>query len=290
MPTRPTIRAVLFDLGGTLEEVYFDDALRLQATQGFRDLLAQHGLDPGLPLADLYATLKAGMEQCQVWREASEREVPPERVWSEFVFTDHILPPEKLAAIGEELAFYWDAHFARRTLRPQVPTLLPMLRARGLRLGIIAGSDRHDYAVDERFHPIDIYPRGLTAVWAEELTPESLWRALWNRRVYGTTGARMVLEFFADGLPMGTEYHCAGTPRLHGRVLGTCGLRAVELLRHDERGYSVAWSGSRGAEAFFDLQDGDLRGSGFYYLRAEQEDGHCAWSSPIWIVRPGSRS
>ena len=138
MPTRPTIRAVLFDLGGTLEEVYFDDALRLQATQGFRDLLAQHDLDPGLPLADLYATLKAGMERCQAWREASEREVPPERVWSEFVFTDHALPPEKLAAIGEELAFYWDAHFSRRTLRPQVPTLLPMLRARGLRLGVIS--------------------------------------------------------------------------------------------------------------------------------------------------------
>lgn len=174
--------------------------------------------------------------------------------------------------------------------RPGFGNYVQEALASGLRLGIIAGSDRHDYAVDERFHPIDIYPRGLTAIWADELTPQSLWRALWNRRVYGTTGARMVLEFYADGLPMGTEYHCAGTPRLHGRVLGTCGLRAAELLRHDERGYTVAWSASGAAEASFDFTDGDLRGDGFYYLRVEQEDGHCAWSSPIWIVRPGAKT
>ncbi|MBC7231187.1 MAG: CehA/McbA family metallohydrolase [Actinobacteria bacterium] len=169
--------------------------------------------------------------------------------------------------------------------RPGFGNYVQEALASGLRLGIIAGSDRHDYAVDERYHPIDIYPRGLTAIWADELTPESLWRALWNRRVYGTTGARMVLELFADGLPMGTEYFCSGSPRLQGRVLGTSRLRSVELLRHDERGYSVAWSGAGAAEVGFDLVDGDLRGEGFYYLRAEQEDGHCAWSSPIWICR-----
>lgn len=133
-----TIRAILFDLGGTLEEVYYDDAWRLQATHGFRDLLAKHGIDPGLSIPDLYAVLKAGMSRCQAWREASERELPPERVWSEFVFTDHTLPPEKLAAVGEELAFYWDAHFSHRALRPQVPALLHTLRARGFRLGVIS--------------------------------------------------------------------------------------------------------------------------------------------------------
>ncbi|RJP32858.1 MAG: DUF3604 domain-containing protein [Actinobacteria bacterium] len=157
--------------------------------------------------------------------------------------------------------------------------------ANGLRLGIIAGSDRHDYAVDERIHPIDIYPRGLTAIRAPQLSPQALWRSLWNRNVYGTTGARIVLELFADGLPMGTEYMCAGHPRLYGSILGTAPLRLAELLRFDQRGYSVAWSASGAAEAAFDLVDDDLKGEGFYYLRVEQEDGHCAWSSPIWIMR-----
>jgi len=157
--------------------------------------------------------------------------------------------------------------------------------ASGLRLGIIAGSDRHDYAVDERIHPIDIYPRGLTAIWARELSAEALWRSLWNRGVYGTTGARIVIELFADGLPMGSEYVCSRHPRLHGSILGTAPLRAAELLRYDERGYTVIWTASGAAEAAFDLVDDGLAGEGFYYLRVEQEDGHCAWSSPIWIMR-----
>lgn len=157
--------------------------------------------------------------------------------------------------------------------------------ASGLHLGIIAGSDRHDYAVDERFHPIDIYPRGLTAIQADELTPQALWRSLWNRRVYGTTGKRILLELYADGMPMGSEYVCPGHPRLHGSVIGTAPLRKAELLRHDERGYTTAWSAGGAAEAAFDFVDEDLNGEGFYYLRVEQEDGHCAWSSPVWIIR-----
>lgn len=157
--------------------------------------------------------------------------------------------------------------------------------ASGLRLGIIAGSDRHDYAVDERFHPIDVYPRGLTAIMADELTPHALWRSLWNRRVYGTTGKRIWLELSADGLPMGSEYVSSGSPRLRGSVIGTAPLKRAELLRHDGRGYTTAWSAGGSAEASFDFTDEDLEGEGFYFLRVEQEDGHCAWSSPIWVMR-----
>jgi putative hydrolase of the HAD superfamily len=136
--TASPIRAVIFDLGGTLEDVYYDDSLRLQATYGFRDLLAKHDLHPGLAIPDLCAVIKSGMTKYKKWCEESERELPPERVWNEFVFTNHDLPKEKLAAIGEELAFYWDTRFSKRGLRPEVSTLLDALRERGFRLGVIS--------------------------------------------------------------------------------------------------------------------------------------------------------
>jgi hypothetical protein len=177
--------------------------------------------------------------------------------------------------------------------------------AAGLRLGVIAGSDRHDYAVDERIHPVDVYPRGLAAVWAEELSYEGIWRALWSRRTYGTSGARILLEFYADGHPMGSEYVSHAPPRLHGRVVGTAPLRAVELMRCEGGRWSVAWSARGGREVAFDFVDGEpagrplgepadgsrggataeAAGEKVYYLRAQQEDGHCAWSSPIWLLR-----
>jgi putative hydrolase of the HAD superfamily len=136
--TSAAIRAVVFDMGGTLEDVYYDDDLRLKATPGFREILAKHDLDPGLSITDLYAVIKAGMKKYGAWREKTEQEMPPEQVWNKFVFTNQGLPKEKLAAIGEELAFYWDMRFSHRVLRPESPGVLDVLHERGFRLGVIS--------------------------------------------------------------------------------------------------------------------------------------------------------
>jgi putative hydrolase of the HAD superfamily len=135
---RIPLRAVIFDMGGTLEDVYYDDAMRLKATSGFRDILAKHDLDPGLDIPDLYALIKTGMRNYQAWRLKTEQELAPELLWNQFVFTPQNLPQDKLARIGEELAFCWDTCFFRRVLRPEVPAMLDALRARGLRLGVIS--------------------------------------------------------------------------------------------------------------------------------------------------------
>jgi hypothetical protein len=74
------IRAVVFDMGGTLEELYYDDTSRMQATVGLHELLTELDLDPGMRLSDLHATVLAGMKAYQEWREANERELPPESV------------------------------------------------------------------------------------------------------------------------------------------------------------------------------------------------------------------
>jgi putative hydrolase of the HAD superfamily len=132
------IRAVIFDLGGTLEDVYYDDALRLAATRGLRDILARHALDPGLSIPDLYAVIKTGMREYKTWREENEREIAPECLWSEFVFRDYDLARGRLAAIGEELAFYWDTQFSKRVVRPEARAVLSALCTRGFRLGVIS--------------------------------------------------------------------------------------------------------------------------------------------------------
>ena len=138
MSVSSKIRAVIFDLGGTLEEVYYDDALRLKAIPGLRAILAQHALNLGLSDADLYGMIKSGMKQYGKWREETEQELPPERLWSEYVFAEHNLPKERIEAIGEELAFYWDTRFSRRTVRPEASAALTALHQHGFQLGVIS--------------------------------------------------------------------------------------------------------------------------------------------------------
>lgn len=135
---QPNIRAVIFDMGGTLEDIYYDDALRLDATRGLRRMLGMHGIDPGLSVPDLCAVVKAGMDKYNAWREETEVELPPERLWSEFVLVAQGLPKERVAEIGEELALYYDLHFYKRALRPEAESLLAVLRERHMRLGVIS--------------------------------------------------------------------------------------------------------------------------------------------------------
>jgi hypothetical protein len=73
---------------------------------------------------------------------------------------------------------------------------------------------------------------GLAAVWAEELTRRSIWDALAQRRTYGITGDRIILDFRADGSPMGSEFRTAGEVIFHGSVTGSDSLDRLELIRN----------------------------------------------------------
>ena len=132
------IRAVLFDMGGTLEDIYYDDAMRLKATTGLHAILACHSLDPRMDVPTLYATVSAGFKSYQEWRERTELELPTSRVWTEFIFPDAGMPADRLAEAGEKLSFFYDTNFYLRTLRPEAHQTLDALRQRGYRLGLIS--------------------------------------------------------------------------------------------------------------------------------------------------------
>ena len=106
--------------------------------------------------------------------------------------------------------------------------------SRGYRVGLTAGTD----GVMGRpgaDHPgrrlIRNLKNGLTAVYASELTRESLWDALQNRHCYATTGERIRVEFDVNGQPMGSEINASGPIELRIRVEGTQPIERVDLFR-----------------------------------------------------------
>jgi putative hydrolase of the HAD superfamily len=137
MATKP-IRAVLFDMGGTLESLYYDETTRRRGACELLEFLRRQGLDPGLSLPELQATVVFRMEGYQAWREHSEVELSPEKVWAEYIFPDCGLSKERLAAVAEDLAYLHATHFQLRSLRPEAPAVLEELRTRGFRLGMIS--------------------------------------------------------------------------------------------------------------------------------------------------------
>ena len=77
----------------------------------------------------------------------------------------------------------------------------------GLVFGFTASSDDH------LGHP-GAYGEGLTAILAEELTRESVFAALRERRTYAVTGDRIGLEFAVNGAPMGSSVPVSPRRRL----------------------------------------------------------------------------
>jgi hypothetical protein len=159
---------------------------------------------------------------------------------------------------------------------------------KGYRMGIIASSDNHvgmpgrSYPGDRQVHTP--FAGGLCAIWAEGLTRESLFGALRNRRCYGTTGARTIVTFHICGHPMGSilKANECGAGRLSLKIAATSAIERVEVVRDLTiwRSLSPDKDSPERLTAEIELQP-NLPAS--YYLRVFQQDGHRAWTSPIWL-------
>lgn len=168
------------------------------------------------------------------------------------------------------------------------------------RFGFIAGGLDDRGAFADFFEGDQVqYTPGLTAIVSKEFSKSGIADALFRRSCYATTGERMLLSFIIAGTVMGQEVSTADKPGLainrhiSGFAAGTCNLKTVEIIRNGEVIKTFKPTKAYKLEFEFDdmtdiskilLQSSDKRPPFiFYYIRVTQEDGHIAWSSPIWI-------
>jgi hypothetical protein len=171
--------------------------------------------------------------------------------------------------------------------------------ARGLRLGVVAGSDMHRLTMGHLCkEPGKRWPQGgwencqyqtagLQATYASELTRIGLHKGMKDRCTYGTSGARIVLLFRCGDSAMGSQLKMKASekPGFEIEVGGTSTLSEIALCRYDGTTWSEPfrkpvseadrWTGKWRDDAF--------AGTGIYYVRVTQADGEQAWSSPIWV-------
>lgn len=149
-------------MGGTIDTHTYERRIGVEATKRIRQLLAQGGVE--LPCSDeeLYDHVNRGQAAYRCWREKTCVELPPERVWREFVFKDRRFGPGQLSGVAEELAYTVDTCYYQRCMRPEIPGVLETLREMGLKLGIISNiqsreqvpGDLRRYGIKDYFDPI----------------------------------------------------------------------------------------------------------------------------------------
>jgi hypothetical protein len=154
---------------------------------------------------------------------------------------------------------------------------------RGYRLGFIGSGDSHDG------HPglpqLAAASGGLAAILSEERTREGVFAALRARRVYATNGPRILLRTAFGSHGMGSVVSVPSgesvSDELFVHVLAPAPLDRVELIRSGEIVDGAATEGR--LEVVLQRPVEALRAGEYLYVRAIQEDGGTAWSSPIFF-------
>jgi len=180
--------------------------------------------------------------------------------------------------------------------------------AAGYKFGVTSGTDDHLGKPGGNVSWGGNYSRtGLTAVLAKDLTRESIWEALYERRTYGTTGARIIMDYSITSARfrnkddddddcgkkghrrgrhmMGAEATIHGYPKLNVNVIGTDEIDRIEIIRN---GLEPVFTHRPEAHAAtFSYTDRSIKKKKeySYYVRVVQKDEHMAWSSPIWVTR-----
>lgn len=97
--------------------------------------------------------------------------------------------------------------------------------AKGHVFGFSGGTDHHSG------HP-GSYGHGRTALWAKDGTRESIWEALYARRLVALTGDRIGLKFSVNGAPLGSVIPVTDRRELRIDVRGGSAIDCVDVIRN----------------------------------------------------------
>src|SRR5262249_28307002 len=94
---------------------------------------------------------------------------------------------------------------------------------KGLRIGVVGGSDNHDLYLERG--------TALTALLAKTLNRSSVFEALRARHCYATTGEKILLDVRVNDALMGSEIRASSAPVVKVKVMGTDVLEKVEIVK-----------------------------------------------------------
>ncbi len=134
------LNTVLFDMGGTLEDIWYNEDTIDNVMKKLQETLRANGLEPGCTDCVFRNRVLAGLKEYKRWSEGNMLEAKPEEIWPDYYLKEFHFDREKLIPITEELANMWEITYFHRELRPGVKEMLDGLKARGYHIGVISNN------------------------------------------------------------------------------------------------------------------------------------------------------
>ncbi len=134
------IDTVLFDMGGTLEDIYADDASRIETSRLLLEITKKHGYDIDMDIPAVNQMINEGWDAYGVQRDSDDRELKPEEIWGNYIMPLFGLDFAQVKPFAEELAYMYEVTHFHRVLRPRVKEMLEGMQNLGMKLGIISNT------------------------------------------------------------------------------------------------------------------------------------------------------
>lgn len=157
------IKAVIFDMGGTIETLAYTQELRLAAIPGLKERLVSAKIDLNLSDNQTLEMITSGLHRYHKWRMQTLQEIPAVQIWCSYILADYTGESKLLdAGLAEELMTYYEKYFYKRVMRPEIPAVLEKIQQMGLKIGLISNvssrgqvpTNLEEYGIRHYFDPI----------------------------------------------------------------------------------------------------------------------------------------
>ncbi len=156
------LKAVFFDMGGTLDTYYYTPEDRISKMCLIRTSMHKAGIQLSVSDIELADMITRGASAYLHWNLQSTRELKPAQIWARFFLKDLLLSPESLAPVAEELAYIYETALFIRKPRTEILEVLEKISQMGLKIGCVSNtqsqtqvpSNLKEYGIIHYFDPI----------------------------------------------------------------------------------------------------------------------------------------
>lgn len=134
------IKGVMFDMGGTLEDLYFDESNSKRTAHALYEILQKHGIEVPYGEQELWDIVYPEILRYKDEAEVTLMELKPEQIWTDYGFAKVPVDRQKLIAISEEIAHMWEVTYFDRSLRKNAAEMLKGLKEMGLYVAAVSNT------------------------------------------------------------------------------------------------------------------------------------------------------
>lgn len=137
LPAKALIRAVFFDMEGTLTHAKTTAESLAKASRALSAHLGDNGVD--LDETVVREVVRDGFARFEALKAEQLRDIPPSHLWPEMIFkTFDPVVRDKVRLVADDLSRLWEEQILVRRIRRDVAKLLGSLRDKGYKLGLVS--------------------------------------------------------------------------------------------------------------------------------------------------------